>query len=157
MIVSIDFSLYRDSFGRMILKDREGIVHEGVVPIRAFPIGDPERGISLVDAGGHELVWIDSLSDLPPEMHSIVMEEMDGRELMPEILRIRSVSSFATPCFWKVVTDRGETQLLLKGEEEIRRLSVYSLLVSDSQGIDFLIRDRRSLDSHSRRLLDRFL
>ena len=76
---------------------------------------------------------------------------------MPEIKRILHVSSFATPSTWQVETDRGETAFTLKGEDDIRRLAAPALLISDSHGIQFLIRDRSALDSHSRKILDRFL
>jgi hypothetical protein len=56
-----------------------------------------------------------------------------------------------------VETDRGDTDLVLKAEEDIRRLSPTTLLISDSRGIQFLIRDVPSLDKASRRILDRFL
>jgi hypothetical protein len=58
---------------------------------------------------------------------------------------------------WQVETDRGETTFTLKGEEDIRRLASPALLIADSHGINFLIRDRYALDSHSRKILDRFL
>jgi hypothetical protein len=76
---------------------------------------------------------------------------------MPEILHIRDVSSFATPCTWYVQTDRGETEFLLKGEEDIRRVGAASLLVADNHGIHFLVRDMFGIDKHSRKILDRFL
>jgi hypothetical protein len=76
---------------------------------------------------------------------------------MPVIERIVSVGSFATPSTWEVDTDRGRTTFVLKGEEDIRRLAAPALLIADSHGIQFLIRDRRALDQHSRRILDRFL
>ena len=47
--------------------------------------------------------------------------------------------------------------MVLKGEEDIRRLTTPALMITDSRGINFLIRDRYALDSHSKRLLDRFL
>jgi hypothetical protein len=67
------------------------------------------------------------------------------------------VSSFATPSTWTVETDRGPTDLVLKGEEDIRRLGQGVLLVVDAHGVQFLIRDLAHMDKHSRRLLDRFL
>jgi hypothetical protein len=76
---------------------------------------------------------------------------------MPVIERIAAVSSFAAPSVWTVVTDRGETRLTLKGEESIRRLAPPALLIADSHGIQYLIRDRFRLDAQSRRFLDRFL
>lgn len=42
---------------------------------------------------------------------------------MPEVERIVSVSSFACPSTWQVQTNRGPAELVLKGEEDIRRLS----------------------------------
>ena len=54
-------------------------------------------------------------------------------------------------------TDRGSAHLILKGEEDIRRLTAPALLIADSHGIHYLIRDRHALDQQSRRFLDRFL
>ena len=47
--------------------------------------------------------------------------------------------------------------MILKGEEDIRRLSQTRLLIADSNGIEFLVRDLTQLDPNSRKLLDRFL
>jgi len=76
---------------------------------------------------------------------------------MPLIQKLHGVSSFATPSTWDIETDRGPTQLVLKGEEDIRRLSASVLLVTDTQGVQYLIRDLHLMDRHSRKLLDRFL
>jgi hypothetical protein len=46
---------------------------------------------------------------------------------------------------------------VLKGEEDIRRLSANTLIVADAHGVQFLIRDLPALDRHTRKLLDRFL
>jgi hypothetical protein len=56
-----------------------------------------------------------------------------------------------------VETDRGPTTFILKGEDDIRRLAASTLLIADSNGIHFLIRDLNTLDQSSRKLLDRFL
>ena len=54
-------------------------------------------------------------------------------------------------------TDRGETQFVLKGEEDIRRIGATSLLIADNHGIHFLIRDMYNIDKTTRKILDRFL
>ena len=54
-------------------------------------------------------------------------------------------------------TDRGETSLVLEGEQDIRRLPGGMLLIADREGLQFLIRDLGTLDKGSRRFLDRFL
>lgn len=150
-----DLQLSRSAFGRLILATPEG--PQEVVPVRAFPIAEPDRGISLVDGDGHERAWIDRLAELPAAQRALVEEELGSREFVPEIRALREVSSFATPSTWQVDTDRGPCALVLKGEEDIRRLSQTMLMIADSNGIQYLIRDLGLLDRHSRRLLDRFL
>ena len=152
-----DYQLRRNAFGRLELAGSDGETHEGVVPVRAFPISAPDDGLALVDPYGHELAWIDRLADLPQDLRTLLEAELAGREFMPVIKRIVGVASFATPSTWEVETDRGTTSFVLKGEEDIRRLTPPALLIADSHGIHFLIRDRHALDQHSRRILDRFL
>jgi hypothetical protein len=154
---TMDFQLTRNSFGRLVFVAPDGEVHEGVVPVHAFPITAPAEGIALVTADGRELVWIDRLTDLPDDKRILLEEELASREFMPEIRSIRHVSSFATPSTWAVETDRGPAVFVLKGEDDIRRLSLATLLIADSYGIHFLIRDIHTLDKTSRKLLDRFL
>jgi hypothetical protein len=151
------FQLKRDPFGKLVLTNAEGEEFVGVTPVRSFPVQAPGKGISLVRDGGKEVAWIDDLETMPAGIRSLVTEELDGREFMPEIRSIKAVSSFATPCTWTVTTDRGDTEFVLKGEEDIRRLGAYALLIADSHGIHFLIRDMFAIDKGSRKILDRFL
>ncbi|MES2017895.1 MAG: DUF1854 domain-containing protein [Pseudomonadota bacterium] len=151
------FELSRNSFGKLILTDADGQLHEGVSPVRAFPIQAPSKGISMVLGDGKEVGWIDDLAELAPPVRALVEDELEGREFMPEIVHLKSVSSYATPCTWHVNTDRGDTAFTLKGEEDIRRIGAASLLITDNHGINFLIRDMYTIDKHTRRILDRFL
>ena len=152
-----DFKLTRNATGRLVLTNAGGEIHEGIVPVRAFPISAPEEGVSLLGEDGHELQWISRLSDLPEATRSLIEAELALGEFMPEITRIQQVSSFATPSKWQVSTNRGDTELLLKAEDHIRRLTNTTLLITDGYGVSFLIRDIGALDQHSRKLLDRFL
>ena len=151
------FQLQRDAYGRLVLIDANGERHAGVTPVRAFPIAAPAEGLSLVSAEGHEVAWADRLADLPEAARALIEEDLAAREFVPEIERIVEVSGFICPSTWRVETDRGATELVLKGEEDIRRLSRTRLLIADSHGIQFLVRDLSRLDRHSRKLLDRFL
>lgn len=151
------FSLERDQYRKLVMIDAEGVSHYDVRPVRAFPIQSPQQGISLVLENGQEVAWIDDMKDLETNIRDLINEELDGREFMPEISRIVSVTSFATPCTWHVETDRGTTQFVLKGDEDIRRIGKDSLLIADNHGIHFLIRDMFGIDKHSRKILDRFL
>jgi hypothetical protein len=151
------FTLHRNAFGRLVLRAADGSEHEGVVPVRAFPLAAPGEGLSLVSADGRELAWIDQIDALPAEQRALIEAELAGREFTPEIRRLISVSTFSTPSTWTVETDRGATSFVLKGEEDIRRIDRTMLLIADSQGLQFMVRDLPSMDRQSKRLLERFL
>ncbi|PLC48975.1 hypothetical protein CR159_15585 [Pollutimonas subterranea] len=150
------FELSRDPHGRLVLKI-DGRLYDTIAPVRSFPISAADEGIALVGPDGAELVWIDNMADLPDGTRALLEDELASREFMPEIKRIRHVSSFATPSHWQVETNRGAATLLLKAEEDIRRLSANTLLIADAHSVQYLIRDVTSLDRVSRRLLDHFL
>lgn len=153
-----EFRLERDPFGRLTLIRADGARHENVVPVRAFALSAPEEGIAIVDGLGKELLWIPRLNELSAGARRLLEETLAEREFLPVITRIRSVSSFATPSTWEVDTDRGATNLVLKSEDDIRRLHPAGrLLIADGSGLSYLIRDWRALDRHSRRFLKRFL
>lgn len=149
-------TLERNSFGQLVFVAPDG-TRQQVNPVRSFPIAAPTEGIGLVNTEGEEVAWITRIADLSPASREVLEADLSTREFMPVIERIRSVSSFATPSTWEVDTDRGPTSLVLKGEEDIRRLVRPALLIADSRGINFLIRDRYALDAHSKKMLDRFL
>jgi hypothetical protein len=142
--------LSKNSFGRLVFGKTE------VVPIRAFPVTSPRSGISLADSNGKELAWIENLDDLEEGDRKLVEEALQAREFLPEILRLSSVSRHAAPCEWRVETDKGKTAFTLDSEDDIRRVSSH-LVVTDSHGVSFLIKDPAALDRHSRRLLASFL
>ena len=151
------FDLQRDAFGLWVLVMPDGTRHSPITALRAYPVSAPDEGVALMDADGREIIWIDELSQLEAPLRAKVVQALNEREFLPEILQLTEVSSFATPSTWSVVTDRGVTQFLLKGEEDIRRLTGTVLLINDVNGVQFMIRDLAAMDKHSRKLLDRFL
>lgn len=155
--MTTDFQLERDAFGRLVLIDARGRRHEGVVPVRAFPLSAPGEGLSLVGADGREHLWIDRADALPPAMQDILAADLSARDFAPELLKLHSVSSFGVPSTWTISTDRGETTFVLKAEEDIRRLEGGSLLIASSHGLQFRVADPKTLDRPSRKLLERFL
>lgn len=153
----LDLQMSRNLAGRLVLTLPDGEVHEGIVPVRAFPVNAPDGCLALMSAEGKELFWVEHPAELPEDVFALVQEEISTRELMPEIHRIVSVSTFSTPSTWSVETNRGPTQFVLKGEEDIRRLVGATLIITDSHGLRFFLRDMLALDKNSRKLLDRFL
>lgn len=150
-------TLERDAHGRLVLHAADGSTHVGVQPVRAFPLSEPDGAVSLVGPDGRERLWIERPAALPPAARTLLDAELARREFAPVIEQLLEVSTFSTPSTWRVRTDRGTTTLVLKGEEDIRRLGGAALLVTDSHGIGYRIADQRALDRRSRRLLERFL
>ena len=157
-LTPIPFQLARNLHGRLVLTLPGGTAHEGVTPVRAFPIAAPLEGLSLVGTDGHELLWIDRLDQVAGPARQLIEEELAVREFVPTIVKINAVSSFSTPSTWDVETDRGPARLVLKAEEDIRRLGGRTrLLIAGSDGLQFRVPDTTTLDRPSRRLLERFL
>ena len=155
--MTTEFTLHRNRHGHLTLTTADQQIHEKVAPVRAFPIQTPNASISIVSDDGKEIAWIDDLGDLSANNRQLVEEDLQSHEFMPEIRSINHVTSFAPPCTWQVDTDRGNTEFVLRGEEDIRRIGRDMLLIADTHGIHYLIRDMTNLNKISRRILDRFL
>jgi hypothetical protein len=154
---ALHFRLHHDSWGRLVLTDVHGRQYVGVEPIRAFPITDPRHGISLCDAEGREILWIDRLEDVPASVRSVLEDELVRRHFLPIIEQVLAIEGASEPTQWTVRTDRGQTTFSLKSEEDVRRVAGHRLLIVDAFGIRFLIPDLRALDGPSRRLLERYV
>ena len=143
--------------GQWVWFAANGQSHTGAVVVRAYPVTAPDAGVGVMSAEGQELAWFEQLNAVPQPLQSQLRQAICAREFLPEIEQLKTVSSWVTPTVWTVQTNRGTTQFMLKGEEDIRRLTGKVLLVSDADGVQYLIRDTAKLDRHSRKLLDRFM
>ena len=154
----VDFELFPDAQGRWVCRVAGGDLLVGVQVVRAFPLSAPDEAISIVGPDGQEVVFVARLDALDSERRTALQQALAEREFSPVIQRIREVSSFGTPSTWLVDTDRGPTELVLKVEEDIRRLpGQRRLLITSAHGVVFDIPDRNVLDRASRRFLERFL
>ena len=151
------FALSYDPWGRLVLTDADGRQHLGVELVRAFPFSDPRHGLAICDTQGRELVWIDNLDDLPAPLIEQIEEELSRREFVPVIHRVLRVSAPVEPSEWEIETDRGVTSFVLNSEDDVNELSENRALITDANGIRYLIPDIEQLDAHSRRLLERYL
>jgi hypothetical protein len=150
-------ALHHDAWGRLVFTDAAGRQHVGVEPVRAFPLSDPAHGVSLLDAEGHELLWVDDLAELPAGVRGVLEEELRRREFVPVIRRILRVSAPVEPSEWEVETDRGLARFVLNSEDDVHALDEHRALLHDAHGVRYLIPDTRTLDATSRRLLERYL
>lgn len=152
-----DVRLSLDAWGRLELSTPDGRRHLGVEPVRAFPISEPGRWISLCDSHGREVLSLRSAEGMEPESRRLLEEELAVREFVPVIKRIVRVSGEGSPSDWQVETDRGPTQFTLDSEDDIRHIGPRRVLITDARKLRYQVRDTHALDGHSRRLLERFL
>lgn len=155
--LALALALYRNPHGRLCLRLGDGVEHTGIIPVRAFPIQAPLEGISLVGSDGKELLWLEHLDDLPPPQRQLLQEELAQREFVPVIEDILSVDSISVPSRWQVLTDKGPATLVLKAEEDIRRLGSQHLLITSREGVQYRIPDLQQLNKVAVRRLERFL
>ncbi len=146
-----------DAHGKLVLTDLDGAVHVGVTPVRAHPISAPDEGVSLVGVHGHELAWVARLSALPDALRRVLEGELAVREFHPVLQHLSAVNTVATSSTWRIQTDRGEVDFVLKSEEDIRRLEEGRLLITSTHGVQLQVPDRWALDKQSKQLLERFL
>jgi hypothetical protein len=154
---SVIRDLSRDSAGRLVLVAANGDRYVGVVPLRTFPITEPDGCIALLTEDGDEVAFLDSLADLPAQVVELLRQELTRREFVPIIQRIVATTDDIDLPLWRLTTDRGETETQVHVDDGLRRLGERGLLVIDIHGLRFLIPDTAALDAASRRILDRYL
>jgi hypothetical protein len=152
----LQFRLEQDAWGQLVLIHPDGRREVGVVPSRAFPVSDLGHWVSICDAEGHEILWIEDLAEVPADVRSVLVAALDQREFVPVIRKIYSATR-AEPSEWRVETDRGPTSFQVASGDDVRRIEPAQASVVDSHGIRYWIPDLRRLDGGSRRILERFL
>jgi hypothetical protein len=145
------------SAGGLQAFDSSGYRIDGVVPQRLFPLTDPAHWIVLLDRQGREVGLIEEPRNLEPESAQVLELELKGREFVPLVSRILWVSGKSEPSQWRVATDRGVTEFVLKDEKDIRRMGARGVLIIDAHGIRYLIADERQLDRYSRRIIEWYI
>jgi hypothetical protein len=149
--------LDRDALGRLVYFDEQGVIHVGVEPVRAFPLTDPMRWITLLDGRGKELVEIAELVDMPEKIRELIQRELADREFLPQITRVLRVADDRQPVRWSVETDRGNVEFLLRNTDDIRHLGPHRAILVDMHGVRYYVPDSRQLDAHSQRILSRYM
>ena len=152
-----NFTLERDAWQRLVLVDTNGARYEGVEPVRAFPVSDPQRAISIVDSDGREVIFIQTLDDVPEAARVELEKELAEREFLPIIVRILNKPADTEPSDWQVETDRGVTTFQLESAEHVHRMAGNAFSIVDAQGIRYRIPNAVKLDHHSRHVMARFL
>lgn len=143
--------------GQLALYQGSELVAQPVTPVLAFPFSSPTESISIVDEYSKEMLWLDHLGQLEESSRKVIQKYLNRREFRPQIQRIVSVNTYATPSVWNIQTDLGPYKFELPSEESIRRLGGQRLVLSHANGMQFMIDNMRELDAKSRQILARFM
>lgn len=144
----------RHDHGRLDLVDAHGVRHHDVDVLRAFPVTAASGPVAIIAADGGELAWVESLADQPAELRTLLERELAQREFLPVIEQIEAVSD-TEPSEWTVVTDRGRHRFKVAHADDIARQTDGGVFITDTFGMRYRIPKESSLDSVSRRLLDK--
>ncbi len=127
-----------------------------VHPVRCFPLTNPSQFIALVDDKGGEFALVDALDKLPEAQREFVELALREREFLPTITSIHRISVESAHSVWQISTDRGHTEFALGHDDHVRPLTKQRFVVTDTNGMRYLVPDIQSLDAKSQRLLSRY-
>lgn len=146
--------LEQSGHGRLRFTGPDGIVHDNVDVIRAFPVSAPQGAVAIVAADGSELAWVDALETTPEPLRETLERELSVREFLPIIERIEGVSD-TEPADWSVVTDRGPRRFKVAHADDILRSADDSALVTDTDGIRYRIPALARLTPRERHMIEK--
>jgi ATP-binding cassette subfamily B protein len=149
-------SLERDGDGSLWALDLSAGEREKVLPRRCFPLSHPDRYVCLLDPFGRDRALINEPASLDENSRRALWSALGENEFLPKVTRIDRVVHEATWSEWHVETDRGARIFVVEQEDHIRRLDDGRHVITDQDGMRYLVPTPDSLDSHSRRWLGRY-
>jgi len=151
---TIEFS--KDSQGRLVLVDQDGVRHENVHPAKLFPLTEKDHWISIQSEGAREILCIEDPQSLPEPSRTLLLEALARRDFVPIILVIHRIVRLANGHEWHVTTDRGDTSFEVETDESIQPLGNGRLVVVDRGNTRYLIPNAAKLDRISKRKLEHY-
>lgn len=137
---------------------------ERVVPVRAFPISQPDCFISIrepdtKDVGrGAEIGLIERLSDFDDKSVEMIVKELDKRYFTPVIEKILSIKEKFGYLYFDVITDAGKISFVMNNpSSNIRVLEDKRSLIYDIDGNCFEIPEISKMDKASYKKIEIYL
>ena len=141
---------------RLTLKDDRS--YRFVRVYRAFPVSDPNRWVAFLDGAGKDIGLIENPEELDEASRRVVAEEIELRYFVPVVCSVLSVREEFGTVYWKVKTDRGETQVIARNlRDNLLELPGGRILVTDVNGNRFQFPDLSRLDPASAEIIIRNL
>lgn len=125
---------------------------------RAFPLSDPDHYVGFLDAAGKDMGMLYDPSLLDTGSRHIVEEDLERRYFVPVVERVQSVKEEFGTVYWKVETDKGEKEIIVRNlRDNLQELSSTRLIITDVDGNRFEFPDITKLDGRSQSIIMRSL
>lgn len=152
----MSLTLSREHDGALSLSV-DGVSRGRVRILRAAPLSDPDRHISLLDEEDEEVAMIASVADLDEDTRTLVRDELERLYPTQIIRRVNSARVESDVAYLNVETASGSRDLTVPDVHERIRQFGQRLLVADVDDNRFEIPDMRVLDGRSAALIERVL
>ena len=120
---------------------------------RAFPWSEPERFISLRDAGDHEFALVAEPETLDPISRRALDTALAAAGFVFAVTEVREIEEEVEIRTWRVVTRQGVRTFQTRLDDWPRPLPEGGLLIRDVAGDLYRIDDLAAFDERSRELL----
>ena len=126
--------------------------------LRAFPLSEPDRFLSIRDGASKEIGLLVDAAALSPESRALVAADLERRYVVPVVTLIRSAKERFGTVDWTMETDRGVCRFTTRNlRENVQRPSPERLILNDVDGNRYDIRNLDALPRESQELLFRHI
>ena len=160
------FSLCAGGLLSLTLTKPDGTVEEfeRVIPVRAFPITDPDCYICIREPDGkkngrgEEIGMIERLADFDEQAQELILEELDRRYFTPIIKKIQSLHEKFGYLYFDVTTDAGRSEFIMANPtNSFRTLEDGRVFMYDIDGNCFCVPGSDALDKASLKKIEIYL
>lgn len=121
----------------------------------ADPLAYPDKYVSIIDRRDHEICLLDSLAGLEPASRDMAEQELRTYYAIPTVSRVNDLSIKHGPLYWRVDTDLGPREFVVKwSSERVLSMPDGSLRVTDVDGNRFHVPALHHLDAESRKRVE---
>ena len=144
--------------------EKEEEFFERVIPLRGFPITDPEQFISVREPDtkekgrGAEIGIIYDLAEFDEAQQTLLRSELDRHYFTPELLKIYSVKEKFGYLYFETETSAGKTSFVMNNPySNFRSFEDDRIFLYDIDGNCFQISDPSKLDKASYKRIEIYL
>jgi hypothetical protein len=150
-VARLAFRVERRRDGRLWVVDANG--ETPVELTRCFPWSAPDKYLSLRNERGEERAFVANTNELDPASRATVEATLARAGFVLDVTRIVSIEEDFELRLWVVETVQGERRFQTPLDSFPRELEADALVIQDVFGDLYRIRDPRSMDAKSRKLL----